>query len=742
MTVRGPRLRFANFIEQESLRPDLKRAVRSTVAFMIPFLAIHFGWVRLDPVHACIAAHTICLTDVRGAYSFRLGLLLAMTVVLTASVALGWLGADHLVVALAASVLILAGGGLWRHLSTDYGPSLAVSSGLLFFISLAGNGQLTGTNPIISTLAGALFGTLLQVLIWPFNPQHPLRMAVAETWLAVAEMIAEMGVSGQGNPQRATDSELELRAELNKSQAVLQASKSHANGILPHLEALNLAAARLALRVRAFRTAVESQRNDTSIAPFVAGLAPVIRSLTNLARGVALTVVSRQPANLATFEVRLKRLQTLLKVARLRAVSQLADPVASSHLGDLIQQVEDQLPSIHSTLRATLERSNERAAFSLELFDLGTLSLRPLAASLDFTTRPEMALIRHTGRALVLGIIGVLIFKLSGFPHGYWLPFTILVVLQPDFGSTREKAANRVLGTLVGGLIASSLLWLHPPLTVILGSVAATNFLFGYFLKRNYGVAVIFITLMVVLMTESHQSVTLAFTLERMGSTLAGGLLALGAAWIFWPMWERGRFPAIFSKSLTANREYLNIVLSHLREGIREDDSIIQARQAAESANSEAFSSLRRMIGDPKNQQDGLQKSAALSNGNQRVIHALSAIALHLDSRRSLYPEALEHIGQLGDTAFETLIAMETFVTPEVPAAAAMRALQSFQLPEISPEHRDPATFRDPWVLPQLFSIITELNGMLVIVQPEPLPTSQESPDIPTNQEKARDGTP
>ncbi len=720
MTVRQPRLRFANFLKRESLRPDLKRAVRSTVAFMIPLLAIHFGWVRLDPVHACIAAHTVSLTDVRGAYSFRFGLMLAITAVLTASVALGSLGVDHLALAVAASALILAGGGLWRHLSTDYGPSLAVSSGLLFFISLSGTAHLGGANPITSTLAGALFGTLLQVLIWPFNPQHPLRMAVAETWLALAAMIAEMGADNQGNPQRATDRELELRSELNKSQAILQTAKSHAKQILPHLEALNLAAARLALRVRAFRTAVEGKHGDPTTAPFVAGLAPVIRSLTNLARGVAITVVSRQPANLTTFEVRLKRLQTLLTVARSRALSQLQDPVASDHLAGLIRQVENQLPSIHSALLATLERSHERAAFPLELFDLGTLTLRPLTASLNFSTRPDIALIRHTGRAVVLGIIGVVIFKLSGFPHGYWLPFTILVVLQPDFGSTRAKAANRVLGTLAGGLIASSLLWLHPPLAIILSSVAATNFLFGYFLKRNYALAVVFITLMVVLMTESHQTVTMAFTLERMGATLAGGLLALGAAWVFWPMWERGRFPAIFTKSLTTNRAYLNLILDHLRDGTREDDSITKARHAVEAANSEAFSSLRRMIGDPKNQQEGLQQSAALANGNQRIIHALSAIALHLDSRRSLYPESLDRIAELGDTALETLIALETFVTPEVSAATVMRALQDFQLPQISPEHRDPALFRDPWVLPQLLSIITELNGMLLIVQPEP----------------------
>lgn len=719
MTTAQTKPLFGTIFNRESLRPDLIRAVRSTAAFMITMLAIHFGWVRLDPVQACIAAHTVTLIDVRGAYSFRLGLLLAVTVVLTGSTLLGSLGADQLLVALAASVLITAAGGLWRHLNPDYGPGLAVSSGLLFFISLAGNTHTAGTGPAVSTLAGALFGTLLQISLWPFHPQHPLRMAVAETWEALARMIEEMKDNPQTPSQRVIDLEHEMRAALNKSQAGLQASKFHAHGMLRHLEALNLSAVRLALRVRAFRTAMETECDVAGFPQFAEGLGPLLTSLTNLTRSVAQTVVSRQPSNLESFEIRLKRLQTLLAVARSRALSQVADPAAAGHLAELIQQISNQLPGVHAALRSTLERADERGAFPTELFDLGTLTLRPLASSLNLSKRPDSALVRHTGRAVALGLIGVLVFKLSGFPHGYWLPFTILVVLQPDFGSTREKAAQRVLGTLAGGLIASSLLWLHPPLPWIFTAIAATNLLFGYFLKSNYGLAVVFITLMVVLMTESQHPVTLAFTLERMGSTLAGGLLALGAAFVFWPAWERGRFPAIFSKALAANRAYLDCVLRHLRDGIREDDEIVRSRIAAEISNSDAFSSLRRMIGDPKNQRDGLQHSAALANGNQRIIHALSAIALHLDDQPSLYPELLDRIETLAGSAFETLLALETFVTPEIPAARVMRALQDFKLPDIRGDHNDPARFREPWVLPQLFRIVTELNAMLLIAAPD-----------------------
>src|SRR6185436_7567515 len=110
---------------------------------------------------------------------------------------------------------------------------------------------------------------------------------------------------------------------------------------------------------------------------------------------------------------------------------------------------------------------------------------------------------------------GVLIFKLNGFPHGYWLPFTVVVVLQPDYGSTRQRAGQRVLGTLGGSVLASLFLWLHPPEGGLMAASTVTMFAFGYFLKRNYALAIFFVTLFIVLLTESKQPVTIAFTIER-----------------------------------------------------------------------------------------------------------------------------------------------------------------------------------------------------------------------------------
>ncbi len=696
---------------------DLSRAVRSTAAFMLPLIATSAGWVHMEPAHACIAANTIALVDVRGGYALRLGLLLATSLILTLAVLLAGAGVDSLALAMVGTAVIVGLGGLWRHLSADYGPGLAVSSSLLFFISLAPPvSGTTGLGPVTATLAGALFGTLLQVLLWPIRPQHPLRRTVSESWTALAVLLEAMSPERGTGEAAVVEKEVELRATLNRTQAVLHAAKHPSAVIFRKLELLNIAAVRLGFRIIAFKTAFSHIPREDERKALGQSLSPALDSLTNLVRSVSLAVVSRQASQWNLFEVRVKRAGRLLAAGRQQMHARISDPVAARQLSHLMEQVEKQLPIVREALEKTLDRTESGGAYSMELRDLRTLGVRPLATSLNFGGKMDPALLRHTWRAVLLALIGVVSFKLSGFPHGYWLPFTMLVILQPDFGSTRQKALQRMLGTLAGGLIASSLLWLHPPKELVLAAIAVNIGLFGYFQKRQYGIAVIFITLVVVLVMEAHQPVTLAFTLERMGSTLAGGVLALLAAFIFWPAWERARFPAIMGKALHANLAYLQLAVERLKDGGPHDEPFVDAGQKAESANTDAFSSLKRMLADPKNKQTGLQEAAALANGNQRITQALGVIALHLNDQKSLHSSTLDEFSDLCADAYRCLISWEEKGLLPPDTDACLDRLGKLRLPEIDPGHTDATRYREPWIFPQLARIITELGAMLLIV--------------------------
>lgn len=635
--MKGWSARVSDHWQRERLLPDLNRAGRCIVAFMVPLLVAEFGWLPIEGVFAAIAAQNIAMVDIRGSYPLRVGLLLAMAAILAGSTWLGSASADSLPLSLGATLLVVLAGGVWRHLSTEYGPPLAIASALLFLIAVShpGGGLAAAQAHLVSSGVGALWGLLVQVSLWPFRAQHPRRRAVAESWVALSDMAAAIAPE----PPRSLE---ERHRWLAEKQGALRTALDHAAalvtakpGVARHrylepLENLNTSAGRLATRLVVLNLAIENLLERPGFDALSASFTPLFSSLVNTPRTVALVIVSRQPSHLVACEVRLQRLTTLLNALPDRVTRQMGESPETAQLTFVFRQIVHQLAEVQAGLRATVERSEERAAFSLELFDLQTWTLRPLASALTLHWPPDRALVRFVARLAVLQLIGVALFKGFDLARGYWLPLTVMVVLQPDYGATRLRAGQRFLGTLAGSLVASGVLFLALPPQVLLIALAVTVAGFAFWLKRNYAIAVVFITLFVVLITERSAHLTLAFTAERLAATAAGGALALGAALVFWPVWERERFPSLLAAALRANQRFFQTVGERLCDGAGYEARTIAAKHDAEVANGLVFASLQRLSGDPRSQRARMEAAATLANANQRLTRFLTAAAVQL----------------------------------------------------------------------------------------------------------------
>ncbi len=382
----------------------------------------------------------------------------------------------------------------------------------------------------------------------------------------------------------------------------------------------------------------------------------------------------------------------------------------------ILRQITGLLPATHHALRATIERADERSAFSLELFDVQTWTLRPLAFSLNLQWRPDPALVRFIARTTVLQLIGVAVFKLLHLERGYWLPLTMVVVLQPEYGTTRMRAGQRVIGTLAGSVLASVLLWLSLPPAVLMTAMAATMAGFAFWLKRNYTIAVFFITLFVVLITEISTRVTIAFTVERLAATAAGGILALLAAQLFWPVWERERFPVLLAQALRANRKYIRLLGERLASGGGYDAEVIDAKRAVELADSMVFTSLQRMSADPKNRQAPLEEAAALANGNLRIARRLTVVALHLTPGTPLNRPELARFVALASATLELLAVSAESEQPDTARFTAMRT----ELDQIAfrTPGENPIPPMENEVCGQFARCTTQLSAMLIAARP------------------------
>jgi len=719
--MRAPNFRafWNQFAESRALSADLSRATRATIAFMLPLIFLpRLGW-PLSATFVALGAQNISTIDVRGAYSLRVGLLAMVSVVLALYAAIGALMSGHVWIAAGVTVVLTLLAGIWRHLSSDYGASVLIASLLMFFLGLTGPaGWHTAQLDATSLAVGCALAILIHALFWPFHPEHPLRHAVAESWLTAGNLFAALApvpAAQRGSRhEKIVEAETNLRATIDKSALLLiQASGKKTSAILTHLEALNLCAARLSLAIDTFNAALEGCLSSDDWDRIAPAFDPVLTTLTNTARTIALTVVSRNPGHLATARIRLRRAEGLLRVFATRL--QHESPLTAYHqqLVDIVNQIAQQLPGVINTLDSTIERASERSAFTSELFDLNAWMLRPLAATLNLGSKPDGALIRYILRLTLLTVAGVWAYQYFQLPHGYWLPFTMVVILQPDFGATRARAAQRVAGTVAGSLVATGLIWLHLPSSVNLALIGITAFGYAYVVRRNYGTAIFFVTIFVVLLLEGGSGGHAHIAIERVLATCAGTALAFTAAAIFWPTWERDRFPEIMAAFFRANADYIGHLASLTSQS--PSDGVEKSKRTVERAQAAVFASLRRMFGDPENRREGIEQMAALANTNVRLTRVLNVIlaqfqtAPHTRYRgmESFSGNAQKFLRELADEMTQRKI------QPEALAMLA-RAVEA-ATPAAGPAEQVNAERR--WLALQCGRAATEMSTLAVVAQ-------------------------
>ena len=137
---------------------------------------------------------------------------------------------------------------------------------------------------------------------------------------------------------------------------------------------------------------------------------------------------------------------------------------------------------------------------------------------------------------------------------------TAVIILQPYTGVTTQRAVQRVIGTVLGGILTAGLGALFHDIRAIL----VLSFIFAAVsvavLPINYTAFSIFLTPTFVLLAEASAGDWHLATV-RVIDTMLGGALALLGARLLWPAPEWMRLPTYLAGTLRANRDYLQTVV-------------------------------------------------------------------------------------------------------------------------------------------------------------------------------------
>jgi uncharacterized membrane protein YccC len=288
------------------------------------------------------------------------------------------------------------------------------------------------------------------------------------------------------------------------------------------------------------------------------------------------------------------------------------------------------------------------------------LELRPAnpVATLRANLRRSASAFRHAVRLAVCVVVAMGLSKLLPLAHGYWLPMTVAIVLRVDFGATWKFGLLRTAGTLGGLLFTTATLYILPDgYWPALALMAILCFAFRELAVIQYGIAVVFLTGLVVVLLSFHGVPADAALHARAIYTVLGSALAL-SAYLAWPTWERGREGEVLARMLEAYRDYLLAVLHGEAHARRE------TRVAARAARSDAEASLDRLRSEPASRSYAPRAEALIAQANGIVRTAMMLEAVRGEVSASLPDAAVAYARLCSSTLTEAAGAVRGRHTP------------------------------------------------------------------------------
>ncbi|MDD2049778.1 YccS family putative transporter [Pseudomonas putida] len=211
---------------------------------------------------------------------------------------------------------------------------------------------------------------------------------------------------------------------------------------------------------------------------------------------------------------------------------------------------------------------------------------------------PTSLLFRHALRLPLALSIGYGMVHLIHPTQGYWIILTTLFVCQPNYGATRRKLVQRIIGTGIGLTVGWALFDLFPsPIIQSLFAVAAGVV---FFVNRTtrYTLATAAITLM-VLFCFNQVGDGYGLFLPRLFDTLVGSLIAILAVFLFLPDWQGRRLNKVLANTLSCNSTYLRQIMQQYAQGKRDDLAYRLARRNAHNADAALSTTLANMLMEP-----------------------------------------------------------------------------------------------------------------------------------------------
>jgi uncharacterized membrane protein YccC len=257
--------------------------------------------------------------------------------------------------------------------------------------------------------------------------------------------------------------------------------------------------------------------------------------------------------------------------------------------------------------------------------------LHTLKENLGFSS----TIFRHSMRLTMCIAVGFIISFIFPLQNVYWILLTIVVIMRPGYGLTKQRSYQRITGTVLGGIIAFAVLSVvHHP--VIIGTLTIICMLLGYtFTAINYRLGATFVTIYVVFVYGMLTPDITHVIQYRILDTAVGVVITFAANYFLWPSWEFMSLPVFIKKSIEANRNYLTEISNFYNQKGTVPTSYRLARKSAFIELGNLMSSYQRMVQEPKSKQKQQNQVYKLAVINHTLLSSMASLGTYIQSHKT-----------------------------------------------------------------------------------------------------------
>jgi uncharacterized membrane protein YccC len=633
-----------------SARPAWAAGIRAAVATVLPLAVATFLGDPEAGTWLSLGGFNTALSDRGGSYRSRAVVMAAVMSGTAVAILLGSLAGTNIWVAVPLTFAVAFVASLARVWG---GPGVSIGGASLstFVIALAYPSASVENALARAGLAliGGSWAMLLALLLWRLRPYRPARVAVAASYDALADFIQEMA-SAIGRASPASRPEVPVgsavvRGALENARLVLTQLRRGRPGSTPrgeHLLILGDLVDQLFGHVVAVAESIETippkDRDPGAQLLILETLSMIAASARTLAEGI---VVERDapPIPLGWNGDALRALVTahatsgdgpsVPTVHYLHAASILDRTAQFAGVAATTAAALSGGRAI-STARPASTASPVRSLVTVDASEAGDgEDAEPSAwAVVRAILTPASVILLYALRVAVVVSVAVLLVELLDVKRGYWMTITVIVIMQPYTGATTHRALQRVIGTVLGGILTAALgAYFHDPRAVLV-----LSFVFAVacvaLMPVNYAAFSAFLTPTFVLLAEAGAGDWhLAGT--RVVNTLLGGALALAGARLLWPSPESARMPGYMSAALRANAAYLRLVAELFGDRSHAaGERMRAARRQIGLATANAEESFQRWLGEHTGSPETIAPAMTFLTYTRRFTASVASLAL------------------------------------------------------------------------------------------------------------------